>query len=147
MKHFIASAILAIATVFGASQAMAGGMVHKLAMHVDQKDPAVWNLALNNAENVRQYFESKGDTVQIEIVAYGPGLQMFVDATTPVKARIAAMALEDPNIVFSACGNTYNKLVKKVGHEVKLVSEARMVPAGVVRLMELQGEGYAYLKP
>ena len=147
MRKFIVSAILVIATAFGVSQAMAAGAVHKLAMHVDQNDPAVWNLALNNAENVRQYYESQGDTVKIEIVAYGPGLQMFVKATSPVKDRIAAMSLESSDVTFSACGNTYKKLVKKVGHEVPLVSEARVVPAGVVRLMELDNEGYTYLKP
>jgi hypothetical protein len=36
---------------------------------------------------------------------------------------------------------------KKEGHAVKIVSEARMVPAGVVRLTELQEEGWSYIRP
>lgn len=147
MRTFIAWATLAVAASLCASQASAKDIVHKLAIQVDQNDPAVMNLALNNAENVIQYYGEKGEAVKIEVVAFGPGLQMFVEATSPVKERIATMSLESPDITFSACNNTYRKLVQKVGHEVPLVSEAKMVPAGVVRLMELEGDGYAYVRP
>lgn len=147
MRTFIASAVLTAATLFAISQASAEDQAHKLAIQIDQNDPAIMNLALNNAENVMQYYEAKGEKVKIEVVAFGPGLQMFVQGSSPVKDRIAAMSLESPDITFSACGNTYKKLVQKVGHDVPLVSEARIVPAGVVRLMELEGEGYAYVRP
>lgn len=147
MKSLLASVVLVIATLIGTVSAQAQGMVHKLAVHVDESDPAIWNLALNNVQNVRQYYESKGDKVQIEIVAYGPGLQMLVAEQSTVKERISVMALESQDVTFSACGNTLTKLQEKVGHDVALVSEARVVPAGVVRLMELQDEGYSYIKP
>ena len=147
MRTFLAAAVLLIATLFAPAQASAAGAVHKLAVHVDQNDPAVWSLALNNIENVKEFYESQGDKVSIEIVAYGPGLQMFVADKSTVKDRIAALSLASPDITFSACGNTLNKLVEKAGHDVALVDEARIVPAGVVRLMELQSEGYSYLKP
>ena len=130
-----------------AVMARADEAVHKLAIHVDQNDPAVMNLALNNAQNVKQYYESKGEKVLIEIVAYGPGLEMFVDDKSPVKDRIAAMSLESPEITFAACGNTHDAMVKKAGKEVPLVSEATVVQSGVVRLMELQADGYAYVRP
>jgi intracellular sulfur oxidation DsrE/DsrF family protein len=147
MRNLIASAVLATATVFGISQAAAQGQVHKLALQIDSGNPKTMNMVLNNAENATQYFEAQGDKVKIEIVAYGPGVQIYVKGKSPVKDRIAAMSLQDPDITFSACGNTLKKLAKKMGHEVPLISEARVVPGGVVRLMELQGEGYAYIKP
>jgi uncharacterized protein len=146
MRVFFASAVVAVSMLLGGANAMAAGVAHKLAVHVDENDPAIWNLALNNVEQSREFFESQGDTVQIEVVAYGPGLQMLV-ADSAVKERIAAMSLQSEDTTFSACNNTLQKLVKKVGHDVPLVSEARIVPGGVVRLMELQSEGYAYLKP
>jgi uncharacterized protein len=127
--------------------AQAQEAVHKLAIHVDENDPAVMSLALNNAQNVRSYYEAKGEKVAIEIVAYGPGLNMFVAGTSPVKDRISAMSLESPEITFAACGNTHQKMVEKAGKDVPLLEEAKMVPSGVVRLMELQGEGYAYIRP
>ena len=79
----------------------------------------------------------KADKAEIEIVAYGPGLNMLREDTSPVKARIAAMALEMGNIAFAACGSTKAKMTKKAGKEIKLISEAKIVPSGVVRLMEL----------
>jgi intracellular sulfur oxidation DsrE/DsrF family protein len=127
--------------------AQAEETVHKLAIQVDQNDPAIMNLALNNAQNVKSYYEGKGEKVQIEIVAFGPGLNIYVAGTSPVKDRISAMSLESPEITFSACQNTLHGMEKKAGKKVPLVSEATIVPSGVVRLMELQDEGYAYVRP
>lgn len=119
---------------------------HKLAIHVDENDPAVMNLALNNAQNVEAYYAAKGEDVVVEIVTYGPGLNMYRD-DSPVKDRISAMSLEYEDMKFSACGNTHQKMSEKAGKEIALLSEAKIVPSGVIRLMELQEEGYSYLKP
>lgn len=146
MNHMRAVA-LAAAMALSSFAALAQDAVHKLAIHVDENDPAVMNLALNNAQNVKSYYEAKGEKVAIEIVAYGPGLNMYVAASSPVKERISAMSLESPDITFAACGNTHEKMIEKAGKDVPLLDEAKMVPSGVVRLMELQGEGYAYVRP
>ena len=68
---------------------------HKVAIQVNQNDKAVMDLALNNAKNVIDYYKAKGETVAIEIVTYGPGLHMLRADTSPVKERIAPMALEN----------------------------------------------------
>ncbi len=127
--------------------AMAGEQVHKVAVHVDENDPARINMALNNVQNVKSYYASKGEAVEIEVVAYGPGLHMLRSDTSPVKDRISAMSLEIDELTFSACGNTLKGMTKKEGKEIELMSEARMVPSGVVRLIELQEDGYAYVRP
>ncbi|MCB1549014.1 MAG: hypothetical protein KDJ41_14445, partial [Hyphomicrobiaceae bacterium] len=90
--------------------------VHKLVIHVDSNDPATMTLALNNAQNVKSYYEAEGDTVTIEIVAYGPGLTMYT-TDSPVKERIATMSLDDPDMQFSACGNTLKKVSEKAGKD------------------------------
>jgi intracellular sulfur oxidation DsrE/DsrF family protein len=141
-----------VAILFGLPAVVPAGAradetVHRLAVHVDQNDPAVMTMALNNAQNVKQHYDAKGEKVLIEIVAYGPGLEMLVAAKSPVRDRIAAMSLESPEITFAACGNTHDKMVEKAGKDVPLVSEATVVPSGVVRLMELQADGYAYIRP
>ena len=120
--------------------------LHRLAIHVDDNDAKVMNLALNNAKNVLDYYAAKGETVAIEIVAYGPGLHMLRADTSPVKQRVAEMSMM-PQITFAACGNTKANMAKQESKEVLLLSEARIVPSGVVRLMELQRKGYAYLRP
>lgn len=143
--HVLAAGIAAL--ILSATGAMAGGKLHKLALHVDQNDPAVMNMTLNNADNVREYYAALGEEVKIEIVAYGPGLKMYT-TDSPVKERIAAMSLEHQGeMQFSACGNTLRKMSEKAGKQVQLVSEAVVVPAGVVRLMELHEDGYNYIRP
>jgi len=145
MKKLALAGLLSLAT---SAAALAAGETHHVAFHVDQNDPKVMTLALNNAENVAAYYEAQGDEVVIEMVAYGPGLNMFIDGKSPVADRIERMALEmEGHLTFSACGNTLKKMTAKLGSEPPLISEARVVPAGVVRLMELQEEGYAYIKP
>ena len=121
--------------------------VHKLAIQVDENNPQVMNLALNNVKNVVDYYKAKGELVAIELVTFGPGLHMLRDDTSPVKQRISAMALEAPNIMFIACGNTQTNQSKQENKSITLISEAKVVPSGVVRLMELQGKGYAYIRP
>lgn len=150
MKNIAMVALIAIAGVMSAvswQPAMAEGKTHYLAIHVDENDPQKMNIALNNAKNVANYYEAKGEEVEVEIVAYGPGLHMFRADTSPVKARIAAMSLENENLKFSACGNTMAGMTKKEGKKPELVSEATVVPSGVVRLMELQEQGWSYVRP
>ena len=121
--------------------------MHKVAIQVNQNDKAVMDLALNNAKNIIDYYKEKGETVAIEIVTYGPGLHMLRADTSPVKERIAPMSLENPNLKFIACGNTQANQSKAEGKPVTLISEAKVMPSGVVRLMELQKQGYAYIRP
>lgn len=150
MKKMMIAVLLAagsLMVVAPGGPALAEGKVHYLAIHVDDNDPAKMNIALNNAKNVIEFYQAKGDSVKIEIVAYGPGLHMFREDTSPVKGRIAAMALENEDLQFSACGNTLNGMTKKEGKEPKLISEAKLVPSGVVRLVELQEEGWSYVRP
>ena len=147
MPHFLKIAAAALLGIFLSTSAFAEGKTHKVAIHVDQNDKKVMNMALNNVQNVSKYYKSKGDKVIVEVVAYGPGLHMFRADTSPVKDRIETMSLAMPEVTFSACGNTHRKMSKKAGKDVVLLSESKKVPSGVVRLIELQENGYAYVRP
>jgi intracellular sulfur oxidation DsrE/DsrF family protein len=144
MKNLIGTAVL---TAMLATSAFAEGVVHKVAIHVDENDPQVMNMALNNVANVNSYYEAQGDTVIIELVAYGPGLKMYIPGQSPVADRISTMSLEMENLTFAACENTLNGMIKKAGHDITLMEEATIVPSGVVRLIELQEQDYAYVRP
>ena len=122
-------------------------ILHKLAIQVAENNPQLMNLALNNARNVVDHYKSKGEEVAIEIVTFGPGLHMLRDDTSPVKQRIAAMALETPGVTFIACANTQANMSKQENKPVPLVGEAKVIPSGVMRIVELKQKGYAYLRP
>ena len=125
----------------------AAGATHKVAIQVSQNDKTVMDLALNNVRNITEYYKQKGETVAIEVVTYNAGLHMLRSDTSPVKDRIAPMALEYPHVAFIACGNTQANQSKAEGKPVQLLSEAKVLPSGVVRLIELQKQGYAYIRP
>jgi intracellular sulfur oxidation DsrE/DsrF family protein len=120
---------------------------HRLAIHVDQGDIAYMNLALGNASNVLDYYKSRGENVEIEIVAYAQGLHMLRDDTSPVKERIKALRAKAPHVAFSACDNTRRRMEKDEDRKITFVAEATIVPSGAVRLMELQEQGWSYIRP
>jgi len=99
-------------------------------------------LVLSNAQNLMNYFGQ--EEVQIVIVAFGPGLKMYL-ANSPVAEKIASMDAE--GVEFDACDNTYKAMTKEMGHPPKLVSQAVIVPGGIVRIMQLEQHGFDYVKP
>ncbi|MGH7067745.1 MAG: DsrE family protein [Acetobacteraceae bacterium] len=113
-----------------------------VVIQVSENDPARWNLALNNAQNLLDYMGD--DPIQIVIVTYGPGLRMIL-AGSPVAARIAA--LDDEGVEFDACHNTMENMAKHLGHLPALVSQAVIVPSGVIRILQLEAHGFLYVKP
>jgi intracellular sulfur oxidation DsrE/DsrF family protein len=145
--HAIAAALFLAVT--SAPAFAADRTEHRVAIQVDQNDPEVMNLVLNNANNIMEYYKSKGETAQIEVVAYGPGLHMLRADTSPVKDRIKKTidASFPSTIKFSACNNTKEGMEKREGKAISIVSEAELVPSGAVRLIELQEQGWPYLRP
>ncbi len=127
----------------------ADGKTHRIAIQVDQNDPQVMNLALNNATNVIEYYRSRNEDVDVDIVTYGPGLHMLRADTSPVQDRIKRLKdMAFPGkIQFSACNNTKQGMEKTEGHAISILPDATIVSSGVVRLMELQEQGWSYVRP
>jgi intracellular sulfur oxidation DsrE/DsrF family protein len=117
------------------------GMVKKnrLVIQVSDGDPAKWNLALNNASNVQK--DLGAANVEIEIVAYGPGIGML-KAESVTGNRVNDAVASGVRVV--ACENTMQgqKLSKS-----DMLASVGYVGAGVVELMQKQQEGWAYLRP
>lgn len=150
---FLASAACMTMLALSAQPAMAQAgppaapPAHRLILQVNTNDPATMNLALNNASNVEQHYRERGEPVQIEVVAFGPGLHMMRADTSPVKDRIKAMVDRHAPISFKACGNTQANMEKTENRAVPLMPQATVVSSGVVRVMELQEQGWSYVRP
>src|SRR6195952_847350 len=126
-RRLATAALLSIA--FATSALAADTKPHRVAIQVDQNDPQVMNLALNNATNVIEYYRAKNEDVEVDIVTYGPGLHMLRDDTSPVKDRIKRLKeLAFPGkIQFSACNNTKQNMEKAEGKAVSIISDATLV--------------------
>lgn len=131
---------LLIAPISGAhAQTPAAERPHKVVFQVSDADPAKWNLTLNNARNVLQ--DLGADKVAIEIVAYGPGINML-KMDSVAGARITEAMGAGVSVV--ACENTMTAL--KIPRDAML-AKIGYVGAGVVQLMQRQKEGYSYIRP
>jgi len=151
MKHI--NPLRALATLFALSLSLASASVQavdapspqtsmekqKVVFQVSAGDPKTWNLTLNNAKNVQQELGAKN--VDIEIVAYGPGIGML-KFDSAVANRIDEAVGDGVKVV--ACENTMKAL--KLTRDDMLASSG-FVPAGVIELMKKQKEGYAYIRP
>ena len=112
---------------------------HRVIFQVSDNDPARWNLALNNARNVQA--DLGAQNVQIEIVAYGPGLNMLKADSAAAGGLAGAL---DTNVGLIACENTMtNTKVTKAD----MYDGIAYVKAGVTHIMKRQREGWSYIRP
>jgi len=138
-KTFMKFAALAVILAFASGCATLPGAKPGVVIQMSDNDPAKWNLALNNAKNVQQ--ELGKDKVDIEIVAFGPGINML-KFDSEVANRVTES--EKSGIAILACGNTM-KAMKLTDKDLN--PSAKVVPAGVIEIMTKQEAGWSYIKP
>ena len=146
-KSFAALVVAAASTAAGTGwlpEAAAQGTAqartaNRLVVQVTDGEAQRWNMALNNIRNLQS--ELGAANVEVELVAYGPGISMLkADATTA--NRISDAIRSGVKVV--ACENSLKalQLTKDDMH-----GQIGYVPAGVVEIMRKQQEGWAYLRP
>ena len=138
-RLFVAAATLAAAALAAPPLGAQALPANKLVMQVSDNDPAKWNLALNNAKNVQT--DLGAQNVAIEIVAYGPGINML-KADSVAANRVAEAMGAGVKVV--ACENTMTN--QKLDKD-SMMSGIGYVKAGVVEIMQKQQAGWAYLRP
>ena len=134
--------VLSSMLMFSAQLSADSHTKNKLVIQVSTDDPRTQKIALNNAVNLQKLYGI--DNITIEIVAYGPGLGLMTTKSGQAD-RVTSLAMQD--ITFSACGNTMKKVAEKSGKMPELLEGVGQVTAGVARIMELQQQGYAYIRP
>jgi len=138
-RTFMLAAAGAFASTIVPARAQMAKAANKVVIQVSDNDPAKWNLALNNARNLQA--DLGRDNVEIEIVAYGPGLGML-KTDSAVANRVEETLGAGTKIV--ACENTM--AAQKVARD-DMLPKIGYVKAGVVELMQKQQQGWAYLRP
>lgn len=136
--------ILGAGQSFAAEKAEASGMAqHKLVLQISDDDPRTQTRVLNVANNMRKAFGHSN--IDIEIVAFGPGLKLLFDKNEN-KNRVDALAMG--GVHFTACSNTIAGMTKKMGKAPVLYEDAiSLKKPGVARIIELVEEGYLLVRP
>jgi hypothetical protein len=136
------------ATLSGTAAApIENNRIHHIVIQVDSDDLTTMRIALGNSLNAKKYYDSKGETVVLEIVTYGPGITMLRSDTSPVKDQIEAIRTSIPGITLSMCNNAKELAEKREGKTIIPLPGVQIVPAGIVRVVELQEQGYSYVRP
>ena len=131
--------VLTLATGSATLAVAAEKKTHNVVFHVTDNDPAKWNQILNNASNVQQAMGK--ENVNIEVVANGPGLNMLKFESEVANRMTDAVK---NGVTLAACGTTMKAL--KVS-EKDLHAGVKVVPAGIVEIMQKQEAGWSYVKP
>ena len=135
----VLAAVGILSTVSHAQAQPAAALRAKVVIQVSDSDQGKWNLALNNAKNIQT--DLGAANVDIEIVTYGPGIDML-KLDSPVGGRIGEATTAGVKVI--ACENTMRgqKLTR-----ADMLNGISYVPAGVVELMSRQQQGWAYIRP
>ena len=144
LKTLLAAAGLALAVALGAGLVAVAGTQEKLKVAYHLSEEAKVGFVLNN---IRNHIKGVGgpENVDIVLVVHGPALKAFHDSKAQPKVQERMQALLGEGVAFNACGNTMR--AQKVETADLLPGFVRVDQGGVVRLAELQADGYVYLRP
>jgi intracellular sulfur oxidation DsrE/DsrF family protein len=116
-------------------------MQYKAVFHVDQNDEQVFNLALNNVTNLLGAIP--GQEHDLVVLLNGPAVNLMAwDGVAVFLERI--QGLKGQGVRFQVCENALKRF--EVDRD-SVIAEAQIIPAGIVGLIDLQNQGFAYIKP
>lgn len=136
------AAVLAAGVAPAAVNAQGPAQKHKLVIQISAGDAKTWTTALNNVDNLVSALGA--DNVDIKVVAYGPGLAVLEKKSAEMAAHIAKTKQASPAVDFLACGVT---MQKQGVSEKDLDAGVTKIPSGIVKIVELQEQGYSYVRP
>ena len=127
-----------------AARAAAGAEPLRYVLHVGGANPALMEVAIGNIRNILAT-----GPAPIVLVANGLGYTMLRADTSPVRADVEAVLREHPAVVFAACQNSRAAVARREGKapaDIPEIAGVTDVPAGIVKLAELQAQGWAYIR-
>lgn len=115
-------------------------MNYNLLAHLDLEEAQRLRMACENIRNYNAALPTEQFTVVV--LANGPAVKLFTVAACPVADEVAELAAA--NVSFRLCANALRKF--GIAHDT-LLPCCQIVPAGVVEIVHLQRDGFAYFKP
>jgi uncharacterized protein len=139
----LTSASAAFSTALATTPAGAAAMdCSKVVYHLVDLDKVEFVLG-----NIRNHFDGVGgpNKVTIALVVHGPALKAFRTSDSSVDVSKRTDELSKSGLQMHACGNTMRAL--NVALKDLLPGFVVAENGGVVRIAELQAQGFIYLRP
>jgi intracellular sulfur oxidation DsrE/DsrF family protein len=143
----LAAALAALALLSSgadASHLTANPKKHKIVYQLNEPGADKATFVLGNIQN---HVTGVGwqNIEAVELVVFGPALRTFVTGAIDPAVKAALERLQTQGVALGVCGNTMKRLNITLQ---QLPEGSKYLPqGGVVRLMELQEEGYAVIRP
>lgn len=114
----------------------------RLVIQVNKREEDFQDHLLSNIVNLQKHYGIDG--IEIEVVAYGPGVWLVTEKSAFLK-RVESLMMQ--NVTFTACGNTLDTVEASSGSRPALLDGVEETQAGIARIIALQEEGWSYLSP
>jgi intracellular sulfur oxidation DsrE/DsrF family protein len=141
-KLFLLSIGLFIASIIipqhAFAQAKNKSAKHKIVMQLTSADTLVYAGLFKQLKNLK---EGWGETVTIEVVCHGPGINLLHSEKSTFSNQLQAFT--DKGIKFIACENT---LKERNITKDKILPMASFVLMGIGEIVEKQEKGWSYIK-
>ena len=137
---------LVLVGVRGAGASHLGdGKKHRIVYQLNDPGVDKARFVLNNIHNHVKGVDGFKNIEALELVVFGPALKHFVTKDLDREVKQALESLQMQGVVFGACGNTMKGMSVTLE---QLAPGAKALPqGGVVRVMELQEQGFSYIRP
>lgn len=124
---------------FFASLIFAQQKEHRIVFEFTKGDTASFSTMMRQLNNITK---ATAGNAKLEVVCYGPGLQMLMTEKTTVQQQIADFS-QKYNVVFAACEASMQRqgIVKS-----QLLAQAITVPLATLEISSKQQEGWSYIK-
>lgn len=137
-KLFVVISTILITMQVNAQSNPTNLLKHRIIMQLSSNDTLVWKGLMNNLKHLKAGW---GDSLAIEVVAHGPGIDFLTTGKTTQQEKIAHF--KKMGIEFIACENTMAE--KKIPKE-SIIPEARFVKMGIGEIVQKQEQGWSYIK-
>jgi intracellular sulfur oxidation DsrE/DsrF family protein len=115
----------------------------RVVLQLSDSDPEARTRVLNVANNLIKHYGGP-DFIEIEIVAFGPGIGLlFPD--NPNTDRISSLVAN--GVKFVGCLNTVESITRKTGKKPELTEATIPVQTGVAHIIERSAQGYVVIRP
>lgn len=116
----------------------------RLILQVSDADPAKYTATLDIANNLIKHYQGP-DFVDIEVIAFGKGVQMYFAPENKNSARISS--LRNNGVRFYVCLNTIDSIQRSTGKRPVLIDGIEGVQTGVAFMLEEIQAGYIHIHP
>ena len=115
---------------------------HKIVLQLSDNDVRKQNLVISVANNLLKFYDP--DKVAIEVVAFGPGIEVL---RTESPARKQVESLIAQGVRFDVCLNTVDTIERETGRRPEIIPGATPVQVGVGQILFLTENGYTLVRP